>query len=389
MFYKILQIMLKIPALQKIRFVFFLFDSLMLCFIKKPKKEEKKKLLVVFPLALGDAVMMIGSLEELYNVFHKEKYMVSIICHTPYKGLFEKYVDDVIPIDLHKASTSPKARIEFLKTCRKNYYDIIIDPTGSEECTPGVFAVNASVGGKKIGVLSDRQKKYQLPGFVRKKVFDRVISMEERDVHRVRYYAEVFSRFSQMNLEPQLANLSISNELDLPDEYVIIFPSASMPIKRWPVDNYVEITKRIYNKTGIPIVICGTGVDVDITNKFKSLLDDNIKVLDYINKTNVMTFIELIGRSSLVLTNDTSVYHIAVATRRNTCCITGDYSSKMFIDYEADGLVPDGNVKAVMPNWECANCENNCSKVVGETYPCVLANTVDKVWENICDLMKF
>jgi len=388
MFYKILHLMLKIPVLQYIRFLFFCFDDVVLGFIKKPIKEsDTKKILIVFPLALGDAVMMIGALESLIEFYSKKGYEITLLCQSSYEELFRKYVNDVIAVDIRGASVSPKKRILFLNNCRKKYYDIIIDPTGSEECTPGVFAVNAAVGDEKIGVLSARIKKYQLPNSVRNKIFDRVIYKEESNIHRVRYYAEVFSEICGEKINPKLANLPITNTLNLPEKYIVVFPSASMPIKRWPVENYVKISEKIIESVPIPIVLCGTGMDADIINVYKGMLTDNIRTIDFVGKTSVISMIELIGKASLVLTNDTSVYHIAVATGRKTCCITGDYSHKMFIDYEADGLVSKEIVRAVMPNWSCADCENHCLKVEGETYPCVLANDIDTVWENVCALL--
>lgn len=388
MFYKILQLMLKIPVLQYIRILFFLFDGVVLNFIKKPSINNKKSMLIVFPLALGDAVMMIGALESLTEIYSGQGYEITLLCQTAYKNLFKKYVEKVIPVDLRGASVSPKKRIDFLKKCREEYYDIIIDPTGSEECTPGVFAVNAAVGRKKIGVLSARKKKIQLPSFIRNKVYNQVIYKKEVGIHRVRYYAEVFAEISNRRISPCLANLPIGRELELPDNYIVVFPSASTPIKRWPVERFASITKKIITIMPTTVVVCGTKSDREITEEFIKLLGDDATVINYIDRTNVISLIELIARSSLVFTNDTSIYHIAVATRRKTCCVTGDYVHSMFIDYETENIIKDNNVRAVMPNWECANCENNCKKVEGDTYPCVLANSEEKVWDAIKSLVE-
>lgn len=384
MFERILQLILKKPFLQNIRIIFFFFDEIVLKFIKKPKKEKgKKRILIVFPLALGDAIMMHGSLETLRNKFPTEKYKLDIICQAAYRKLFEPYFDEVIAVDMRKANVSPKHRIVFLKQCRKYYYDMIFDPTGTEECTPGVYAVNAAVGEEKIGVLSNRDKRYQLPKRLRERIFSNVIWKEEKSIHKVRYYAEVFSEFCKREFIPRIAELNVNCNLDLPPRYIVVFPSASTNTRKWPIERFVEVTEKLVEKMDCPVVICGTEQDRKSTTQFEKMLRSKIEIINYVAKTNIEGLIEVIGRSSFVLTNDTSVYHIAIATGRKTCCVTGDCTFKSFVDYLSEGLVSEKYVRAVTPGWGCGNCENNCIKHVEDTYPCVLENSVSRVWSEI------
>lgn len=389
MFFKIWQLLLKVPILQYIRVIFYVFDSIALPFIRRPVREEgRKRVLIVFPLSLGDAVMMLGAVETLRKELSSDEYEISVICHKPYAELFEPYVDCVIPTDIRRASVSPKTRVEFLGACRKQYYDLVLDPTGCEECTPGVFAVNAACASRKIGVLSARKKNYQLPEVLRNKVFDEVIHKSEQNVHRVRYYSEVLSEAFGITIAPKLAELPKQNQLVLPENYIVVFPSASTEIKRWPLESFVEITERIIEKEKSQVVVCGTEMDSSIVNQFVELLEKNIQVTNLVEKTTIPGLIEVISKANLVFTNDTSVYHIAVASGCKTCCVTGDYVHDMFIDYEKELLVSKDRVRAVMPDWDCKNCENNCTKVRGETYPCVLANSVEQVWNNVNSLLE-
>ena len=129
MFFKIWQLLLKVPILQYIRVIFYVFDSIALPFIRRPVREEgRKRVLIVFPLSLGDAVMMLGAVETLRKELSSDEYEISVICHKPYAELFEPYVDCVIPTDIRRASVSPKTRVEFLGACRKQYYDLVLDP---------------------------------------------------------------------------------------------------------------------------------------------------------------------------------------------------------------------------------------------------------------------
>lgn len=386
MFWKILQLMMKVPALQKIRILFYFYDAVILKFIKRPKKDVKR-VLIVFPLSLGDAVMMYGSMEQVSKLYQDQGYLVSLLCHDEYIDVFALLVDEVIGVNLRKASINPFYRCTFLKKCRERYYDIVIDPTGAEDCTPGAYAVNAAAGDRKIGVIANRDKEYQMPDRFRRKIFTEIIKKDEKAIHRVRYYAEVFSEITGISIEKRLANLVVGKAFELPEKYAVVFPSASTQIKRWPTDRFVEITERLVEETGFSIVVCGTEQDREVTEEFISMLNPNVKIINYLSKTDVMEIIEVIGRASFVFTNDTGIYHLAVATRRKTCCVTGDYVQKMFIDYETEGLANKSVLRTVLPGWECRNCENNCKKVTEETYPCVLCNDIETVWKEVEDLL--
>ena len=389
MFWKIHQLMLKMPMLQNIRILFFFFDWVVLKFIKKPKRTSAtKNVLLVFPLSLGDAVMMHGSLSMLREKFSAPDYELNILCQTGYEELFEDVCDVVISVNLRKASTHIRDRILFLKTCRSKYYDVVIDPTGMEECYPGVFAVYASCADVKIGVLSNRDKKYQTPRWLMKSAFTDVIYMEEKFVHKVRYYAEVFSKITRTEKKPTLAKISVRNRMDLPEKYIIVYPSASIPAKRWPVERFVSVTEQVLAQWGVPIVVCGTNSDYEINQSYISRLKKDIAVIDFTGKTSVMEFVELIGRATFVFTNDTSVYHIAIAMHRKTCCVTGAYVYKSFVDYKSEGLVQEDEVAFVAPTCVCMNCENQCDKEFNEVYPCVMQNTEEQVKKVVAHLMR-
>lgn len=40
----------------------------------------------------------------------------------------------------------------------------------------------------------------------------------------------------------------IEIQQQLPEKYFIVFPSASLPVKQWPIERFAEITRRIYKK---------------------------------------------------------------------------------------------------------------------------------------------
>lgn len=383
LFYRIVQLMSKIPALQNIRLLFYFYDSVVLRFIRRPVRQAgKKKVLVVFPLSLGDAVMFYGSVPYLYEIYPKDTYEVTVTCHDAYAELFQTQFEHVLPVDYRKASISPGYRIRFLKRIREQYYDTAIDPIGAEECGPNVYAMNAVCADRRIGVLTAQDKAYQCPEWLRRRAYDRILEKKEKNVHKIRYYAETWSELAGVRFEPKVASLPVGNHPGLPEKYAVVYPSASIPVKRWPVERYASVTKRIQQETGYTIVCCGTEADREITDTFIALLD-GIRVVNMLGQTSVLQLIEIIGHAELVLTNDTSIYHIAVATGRKTCVVSGGYVYDTFLDYIHNGYGHgiEGRVRIAAHRGACMNCYNDCRYPVDTVYPCVEEVAEEEVWD--------
>lgn len=389
LFNRILQLMMKIPALQNIRLAFYFFDAAALKFIKKPKKSGgKKKVLIVFPFALGDCVMFLSSAGCIRDMYPADEWEVVAACNGPYAELFKTAFDRVITCNFTKASVAPGDRLKMLKIMRSEYFDVAIDPIGANVCSPNVYATNAVCAGEKIGVLLRQDKKLQCPAWLRRKAYDKILTMPEKDMHKIRHYYKVFEMLSGRKYEPRVASLPVGNTVELPEKFFIVYPSASIPVKQWPVDRYAAVTRKIYEKLGCPLVICGTGLDKEISEQLIGMLPD-IPVVNIIGKTSVMQFVEVIGRAQLVLTNDTSVYHIAVATGRRTCVVSGGYVYDTFLDYLSNGYgeYVESHTRVVAHRSECMNCDNSCIHKVDVTYPCVEENTAEEVQQAVLELI--
>ncbi len=344
---------------------------------------------MVFTHALGDAVMFYGSIPYIFELYPKNEYEVTVTCHTEYTDLFKTVFDYVLPIDYRRASISPWYRTQFLKKMREKYYDIAIDPIGSEECSPNVFAMNAVCAQKKIGVLTAQDKKYQCPQWLREKIYTDIIYKPDKNVHRVRHYTEVWSEIAGISYEPKVAKLPVLNTMALPESFFVVYPSASIPVKRWPVEKYACIAKKIYEKTGWAVVCCGMETDREITDRFIGFIRNEIPFENRIGKTTVLQLIEVIGKAQMVITNDTGIYHIAVATGRKTCVVSGGYAYDTFLNYLNNGYGEEVERKIRITAGRCdhINCNNDCKYKVGEVYPCVKETTENEVWTAVEQLM--
>lgn len=384
LFTKIYQLLMKFPLLQNIRAAFYFVDFFLLLGIKKPSKSkgERKKLLLVVSFALGDCILFMKAFEGYRQLYNKDEWEITVTCQKACSILFEGIADKVIGLEYTKASVNMKARRNNYQIIRRDYYDLIIDPISASDCSPNVFMTRAACGDKKIGFLEWEPRNYQCPNWMRKKIYDEIIDIKGKDLHRIALYEEELKTLGLSDYKGGPATLrEVPLNEELPKEFFIVFPSASLKVKKWPVERCSEIADRVYKKTNLPIVLIGTEHDRADAEMMVRGFKEKIPVIDKIGKTNVLELAMLIGKASFVITNDTSVYHIAVAKSVDTFLLCGGYVYKRFALYDYEGYKNPVLINSYRP---CYDCNNNCNQNFDEVYPCVDDVSVDMVWDAFC-----
>lgn len=379
------------PILRYFKITFYFIDFFLLLFIKKPKKiqTEKKKIFIMYNYAFGDGVIWLNEAKELRKIYNKKDYELILMCQKGLNTLYEneKVFDKVIPYDLIKATFNLKNRFKLFKTLRETYYDIVIDFIGVYECTTNVFASRAIHAGKKISIIDKTLDKRLCPRWLAKKIYDEVVEITKPHLSLIEYYAEMIRFLGNKEYKVEFSknkSIKINKNLNLPEKYFIIFPGASTYLKKWDINKYAEIATRVYKKTNLPIVFCGTGADIDSINALK-LLIPNIPSYDIVEQTSLLEFIEVIKKASLVITNDTSTYHIAVINQTPVAIITGGYTYDRYVSYHFENEDKYLKPCIIVHKMDCFNCDNRCPylKTTDKNWPCLKKITVNYAWEKI------
>lgn len=386
-FLKINQLLWKKSFLQRFRSIFYYIDFFLLLGTGRNvtrMDSDKKQVLVVYNMALGDGVMFMGVAEHLRDIYPREHYFLTITCQTAFKDLYVQsgIFDEVIPIDFAGSVVNFKKRRQMFRKLREKRYNIVIDPIGCERCTTNIFATRATLSDKKIGVLDLELPSKQCPRHIRNGIYDKVVEINNGKLHLIEFYAEFLRNLGANKCKAHPADIpSTDLNLNLPQKFFIVFPTASMAVKRWPVSYFGEIAKKIYKKTQMPLVVCGTKHDEPTVMEFLKYTGD-IPVVNVIGKTSIMEFMEVIGRASLILTNDTSAYHIGVAKQVPTVMVCGGYTYDRYAHYQYE---KDGYRDPVLVNeyMECYNCDNNCIYNNKDVFPCIAQIKPEKVWKTV------
>lgn len=380
----------RFPFIRKLKSFLYFTDGILLLFIKKPKNNlsKRKNVLIIYNFAFGDGINFLCAFKNIRKIYDKKSYYVSIICQKGLDSIYtnSKLFDEVIPYDLTKSTFDIKTRFGLFKLLRKKYYDIIIDPIGPFECTTNIFMTRALQADKKITIIDNTLGRPMSPRWMIKKIYTNIYEINEPNLSLVEYYNKLLNSLSNKKFDITLSSIDTKNvKIELPDKYFIVFPSASTLLKRWPIDRYTKIVNLIYEKTKLPVLFCGTNSDNGSIDELKSKIM-NIPQYDYVNKTNLIEFIEIIKKAKFVITNDTSTYHIAVINQIPVTIITGGYTFDRYVKYDFNGSEKYRKpYYAVSKNSKCFNCDNKCCRLKSndQIWPCLNDISINDAWRVI------
>lgn len=379
----------RLPFLRKLKVILYFTDSFLLLFLGKPKKlkSERKKIIIIYNYAFGDGVIWLCSAKAFRKIYPKDKYEITLICQKGINSLYENegIFDKVIPFNLTASTFNMKERYKLFKKLREVHYDIVLDPIGVYECTTNIYMSRAIIAKEKISILDVTLENKMCPDWMLNRIYTKIINVNKAKLSLIEYYAEFIRGLGYKEFKVKLEKLlSLKKGLDLPEKYFIVFPSASTLLKRWPVERYVEIAHKIYDKTKLPILLCGTKDDAEIINEFKSKIGD-IPIYDFVSRTSLLEFIEVVRMAKLVITNDTSTYHIAVVSEIPVAIVTGGYTYDRYVAYNFENMNKQKKPCIIVHNMDCFNCDNKCCLMKNDTkiWPCLDKITVDYAWKKI------
>lgn len=124
-----------------------------------------------------------------------------------------------------------------------------------------------------------------------------------------------------------------------------------VPLKRWPVESFVELCDALAERYGARIVLTGQGEEErELVAQAKALLRH--PCVDTCDRLSVRTLLALMRRCNLVVANDTSVMHLAALVRTPVVAFFGPTAPIHYGPNNAEDLV-------FYRNLYCSPCLTN------------------------------
>ncbi|HXX81575.1 MAG TPA: glycosyltransferase family 9 protein [Thermodesulfovibrionales bacterium] len=283
------------------------FVSLLSAIERKQNKVSDKlsKILIIRPGGIGDAVLLIPAINFLRQKFPEAT--IDILCEKRNADIFS------LSRDVHKAYLYDKGLDLF--RCLSNKYDVVIDT----EQWHRLSAVLTSLTKAPVRIGFDTNERHKL--------FTHRVSYSQDDYEVVSFFRLLEPLGA--NPEPGCGNppfINIRGEgfsppsaLTREDRLVAIFPGASVRERKWGGDQFGVVAKAL-SDIGYHVVLLGSSADKADAELIKKKAPS---VTDLAGKTDLRQVATVLGMSSLLISADSGLLHVAYAVGIPTVSLFG------------------------------------------------------------------
>jgi heptosyltransferase-2 len=320
--------------------------------------------------AMGDCVLLCPFLEHLKT----NGARVTVVTKRGNAELFSaaKGVDRVVGLDERSGLAG---LLQIVRSHRKEEL-VLIDAHGS--LRSGILA--AGLGGAGV-----RIKKYygERLGLIVLKRSCRIPSVVERygELGEALGLPPLKKRVGGLSL-PEWARLSADALLEgVEGQFVCIAPGSRWPMKRWGVENYVELARRIAFEFDFHVVLVGDGFDTYATGPIEREIPG--RVTNLAGRTRILESAAVIERAAVFVGNDSGLMHLAEAVGVAVVALFGP-------TVEAFGYYPSLPAsKVIERSIPCRPCSRNGRRPCPRgTQECLTGISVDWVEEALWDLLE-
>jgi ADP-heptose:LPS heptosyltransferase len=275
-----------------------------------------RNLLVMRLDNIGDVIMTSPALRALRENLPDAKITLMTSPSGAAAGDLLPWVDQVLPWrvlwqDLGKLAFDPAREWRLVEELRTHKFDAaVIFTSFSQSPHPAGFV------GALAGIpLRLGESKEQDPDSLTHSIpaAPDAIHQTERNLRLVQSVGFKISDDHLILKIPENVHSKIDNFITSLCPYLLLNPWASCPSRNYASDRFAQAASALSDHTGWKVIVTGIERDHDRSQELLETLGD--RAIDLIGKTSLAELTALIEGASLVLTNNTSVMHIADATK--------------------------------------------------------------------------
>jgi ADP-heptose:LPS heptosyltransferase len=277
---------------------------------------EPRNILVLDFGQLGDVVLSLPALAAIRRRFPQARITVAAGAAAALVVEMSGSADRTLPVDRVKLRDSPKLRAlgqlaRLVGDVRRARYDLAIDLHSLSESNFLAWLsgarqrVFAQRGGRSLDVLATMRAPW-----------------EDRDKHQVDRYLDVLVPLG-VSGAPRIPRLPtrraddeglqrMLNERGVGADAVLVglFPGASQPRRRWPLERFAELASRLEKNDGARIVVFLGPEEAEVAGQVRAIFSASALVLDRLTLSQLAS---AAARLRLLVSNDSGPMHVAAA----------------------------------------------------------------------------
>ena len=340
---------------------------------KRSTNNSRERLLLVRLDAIGDFVVWLDS-AKYYRTIYPDNHVV-LVANSAWSELAFQlgYWDEVWSVDRKAFTRNPLYRWCYMARIYRAGFNTAIQPSFSRLSIYGDSVIRASSAACRIASSSDSSDLSRHDRIRSNRWYTNLLPaspgslMElERNIQFVQHLGLKSAAAGLVSMPKLAVDLS---RFKLTRPYYIISIGASDNRRKWPVEKYGEVARRISRESTLLPVVCGGKSDMPDALRLIDLL--NFEVLNLTGSTSLSELCEIIRNARFLIGNESASVHLASAVHTDSICILGGGHFGRFVPYseKLSGIKPipvSYPMECYGCNWSCT-INHNCE----ETWPCI------------------
>jgi len=380
-----------------IRQAILYFVDIVLVWTLPKYRKKPNRICVVRTDNIGDFLFWRSASRAIREHFPPAVHQITLIASAKWAELARdsQFFDEVVELDIDRFKRlaglvlpwNLKWRRDLFGKLRRAGFETTIFPLYGRNYEGNVI-VRATGAERRVAMRGDAQGQSRFMRWLTARWFTQLVPDLPVDVSDLRrnahYLRSIGVPCAELSLEPleisaDRASARVRQLIHGPPA-ALIFPGASMPIRRWPPENFAAVARWLHERTGWRFWICGGAGERQLIARFVDFCRD-LPVENLIAQTSLIDLAVLIKCSRLVISNETSAIHLAAALNVPGVAILGGGHFGRFLPYPRP--VSGALVKQlpVFHQMECYHCEWNCRYRRGwrRPAPCITSVGVEAI----------
>lgn len=338
--------------------------------------KQEKKILVTKLGAVGDLALAVPSFRMLRKRYPKAH--ISLLVNSKLSGLIDHcpYLNEVITFERSSKKDKWKRIFRLARFIRNSGFDLSIDLQNNSKTHLLAFLSRIP---KRIGYKrhwSGMLLTHPVPDF-------------KKPLPPIQHQFELLKRAGVNQLDetlelwPDEAKAKTLLESVMEPEAIGKFPligfamgsSARWQTKRWPIQNFIDLARKILRDTDFRIVLIGDSEDAELGKTFEEAGFPRGTCFNFIGKTNFSELVSVVSKLDVVVSGDSAPMHIAAAVDTKLVALFGPTEPKRH--------APPGNDHVIfVKRIRCQPCYSGVCRN-GNKLECLKLIKIDEVFEAV------
>ncbi|MBI2033716.1 MAG: glycosyltransferase family 9 protein [Candidatus Liptonbacteria bacterium] len=369
-------------------------------------------MLIINLEAMGDLVIFTSVLKHYKKKFPNIKIFLLINDGMGMEKVFKNFVDEVLTIQYKKFAVDPFYGFKFINKLRRIGFSKVINHDFTvPEIIGKIIAVG--VGAKEIIGHEGQEMEFQKPHdvqqkkqlkFIKEKILPRytkLIPSIHEDMGKegtlasiLQQYVAIYEATTGFKEEDYATILpgfdsdrqtkAVTQKFGLkPKSYAVLNINCNAPCRTWPAERFLKIAEFLAGE-GFDIALVGSGGEFARVKEFQENCGAPTKNLA--GETSFREMTALVKHCALVVANDTSTIHVAIALKKPSLGISGGgkFGLSVLYGYKDINMWVYKRTECYNDNWHCA-----FSVPYNMSSPCVAAVTTEMVLEKLKSLVAY